>query len=624
MSLRLGAPCDQRCAPCDCRESAPPVDAEGVPTALRGGGARLELRGEPARDPAFERTLAAAAAAGWAEVWVRTNGRAFASAAAAARLASLGVRGAIVPIFSHLAAVHDAVAGRSGALVDAICALRGLAAAGLKVAVEIPLLPLRLQQLEQVVAFAHQAAGALAEARFRVPRHPQPAALAPPRWAEARAPLAAALRACRERRIAVALAPHDGIPLCVLGHEPGHGTVYRFDPRRPLQERSGFARAAACAPCAMRRHCAGPSEAYRAAHGEADLVPFERRPRELAEQRTTPRRTWQPHQREAARRVWNRVLRPTLACNQRCPFCSANETSQEAIAEPSRMIRRVARLARQGIEHLSFSGGEPTLCPDLPRYVRVASRLGVKAIEVVTNGVALASAERVRALREAGLTNAFVSLHGHDDAVASRSTGRAGDFARTVQAIHHLLAAGVRTDVNHVVSALNAEHLPRFAAFVADELGGAVGVSFAFVTPQHRALEAVELVPRMTEVLPALRAAMELLERRGVRFVVGSRQGLPPCLLGEHAARSDVFDLYANARSEDEPQKVRGPRCDACRYARQCTGVWRAYAERYGLHELDPVPGSPISDEEARALASLPKIGDSGAPPAARSRSRAP
>ncbi len=603
VSLRLRAPCDQRCAPCDCRDPPAPTDADGVPPAVRGGGERLELRGEPARDPAFEGTVTAAIAAGWRQVWVRTNGRLFASAAAAGRLGALGVHGAVVPVFSHLAAVHDAVAGRPGALVDAICALRSLAGAGVRVAVEIPLLPVRLQDLERVVAFAHQAAGALAEIRFRVSEHAQPTELAPPRWSQVRAPLAAAIEAARARSVEVVLRPHDGIPLCAIGHEPAGERAYRFDPRRAIAERRGYARAPACAACAMRRHCAGVTEAYRAANGDADLLPFQRRPRALVEQRSTPRRTWAPHQREAARRVWNRVLRPTLACNQACPFCSTNATSLEAFDEPALVIRRVARLARHGVTHLSFSGGEPTLCSDLPRYVRVASRLGVPAIEVVTNGVLLEAPERVRALVDAGLTNAFVSLHGHDEAVASRSTGRAGDFARAVRAIHHLVDAGIRTDVNHVVSTLNRDHLPRFAEFVSDEFGGAVGVSFAFVTPQHRALRAIELVPRMSDVVPGLRAAMDVLERRRVRFVVGSRQGLPPCVLGPWASRSDLLEIHANARSEDEPQKVRSPRCDGCRYGRLCPGVWRAYAERYGLDELVPVPGAPITVADAATLA---------------------
>ncbi len=600
-SVILGGRCNLSCTVCDCREAAAAADETGVPHVVRAGGDRLFLRGEPSMAPGFEATLRAAEGR-WGEVWVRTNGLRFGTPAAAAALAARGVRGAVIPLFAHVAAVHDKVAGRPGALVAALLALRTLAAAGLAVSVETPLLPTRFQDLEAVVRLAHRAVPALASYRFYVPRAVQPLVLAPPAWGEVRAPLGKAMAACRELGIPAPVHEFDAIPLCALGHDPETETVYRFDPRRPARARDGFSQGADCARCAVRQFCQGVHATYRAAHGEAGLQPFDRRPRRMFDQRTTPRRTWEPHQREAASKAMIRVLRPTIHCNQDCPFCSANETTENIRTDSGEMLRQIARVARQGIEHLSFSGGEPTLNRDLVHYIRAAKRLGVKKIELVTNGALIDSAEKVRPLADAGLNRAFVSLHAHDEVLSRQMTSKVGDWPRTVRAITALVEAGVWTDVNHVVTAVNFAYLPRFADFVADTWGAKVGISFAFVTPQFRALENADLVPRMGAVRPYLRRAMQKLVARRVRFVVGSRQGVPPCQLGEFAAWSDVLDMAPHAHAEDEPQKIRGPRCDTCRYSAYCVGVWRPYAARYGFDELTPVPGEALTDADLASI----------------------
>lgn len=603
--VTLAGPCDQRCTVCDCRDGASPADASGVPHAVRAGGGRLVLRGNPARSPHFERVLEVAAQARWDELWIRTPGDRHVGLDAAVDLHARGVRGAIVPLFSHAPPVHDRVAGRDGALVDALRAMRSLSAAGISVSIEVPLLPTKLQDLGALVALAHRAVPALAGVRFFVPPRPQPGVIAPPRWSEAATALRTGIAACEALKVPVALHEFDAVPLCVLGHDEALQRVYRVNPTRKVSRRPGFSPGEACARCAVKDHCLGLADAYREARGEADLVPFGTRPRALFEQRTTPRRVWTDEQRRHASLVVNRVLRPTVHCNQDCPFCSANETTENVVKRPEEMYRRIARMARAGVRYISFSGGEPALSKDLVHYIRTASRLGIHDIELVTNGALLDTPEKVRPLAEAGLTKAFVSLHAHDEELSRRATAKIGDWAKTVRAIDALLAAGVRVDVNHVITALNYPYLPRFAEFVGERWQGAVGISFAFVTPQYRALENLSLVPRISEVVPFLRRAMRRLVERASPFIIGSRQGIPPCFLGEFVAWSDFVEMSPQAHADDAPQKVRGPGCDSCRFSAQCVGLWRPYAARYGFDELSPVAGVPLTDAEARTIATL-------------------
>jgi wyosine [tRNA(Phe)-imidazoG37] synthetase (radical SAM superfamily) len=247
---------------------------------------------------------------------------------------------------------------------------------------------------------------------------------------------------------------------------------------------------------------------YFAAHGATGTEPYAQRPALMYEQRTTRRRAWTPAQRVAASRAEILVLRPTVNCNQDCTFCSANETSSNVWTSREEMLRAIARAGQRGIQRLSFSGGEPTLSKHLVEYVRCAARVGITKVELVSNGVLLDKPDKVTALAEAGLTHAFISLHAHDEDLSRHSTQKLGDFPRTVQAIHHLLAAGVETALNHVITARNYPYLQAYIEFVHREFGGRVNVSFAFVTPQFKALDNVEVMPRLSEVMPYLKRAM--------------------------------------------------------------------------------------------------------------------
>jgi predicted dehydrogenase/MoaA/NifB/PqqE/SkfB family radical SAM enzyme len=569
-----------------------------VPRALRAGGERLTLRGDALRAPSIERVLSVARAAGWTERIVRTHGVPLLVPGAAQRLRALGASGVLVPVFSHVSAAHDAVAGTSGSLVATLRAMRMAADAGLAVHGETPLLEGRLQDLSAIIDLCHRATHAFTRVRFYVPRHPMPASLAPPRWGVARARLIAAIERAASLGVTLTFEAGDGVPPCVLGHEATTATHVKV-PSSPLARRpDGFALGARCQGCSLAPRCVGPTLAYHAAHQDADLEPF-------VDRVVSATRTWSEAQREAARHVTNWVLRPTIHCNQDCPFCSANETSANVLTSDV-MLRRIARAARKGVRYLSFGGGEPTLSKDLIHYVRAASRLGIKDIELVTNGVLLDGVEKVRPFREAGLNRAFVSLHGHDELVSRRATSKVGDHARTVRAIDALIDCGVDTEINHVISAINHPYLPRFARFVADRWRRRVGVSFAFVTPQFKALDTGELVPRISEVVPYLRRAMRTLIERDTPFTVGSRQGIPPCFLGEYTPWSDVVHVAARARAEDEPQKVRAPACERCRFTRVCMGVWKPYAARYGLDELVPVPGEVLRDDEVDTILHTP------------------
>ena len=114
--------------------------------------------------------------------------------------------------------------------------------------------------------------------------------------------------------------------------------------------------------------------------------------------------------------VWN----ITRACNLRCKHCyeSAGErTADEMSTEDA--LECIEKLADTGVVFLAFSGGEPTLRPDILGLIRSATKKGMY-VAMATNGKVFSRLERVREFKKAGLKFVQISLDGansetHDD-----------------------------------------------------------------------------------------------------------------------------------------------------------------------------------------------------------------
>lgn len=548
-----------------------------------------------------ERAYRAARDSGVRVLTERTHALEYQAPEAAKRLVALGATGVRIPIFSHHPKVHDRLTERPGSLSGTLAGMRSLAAAGLAVELEVPLLSPRLQDLVALLELAHRAVPTLAKVDFELPRFEVPEPLVVPVWSEYAPHLSRALVLADALGIETTLRAPNAVPFCALHSFPEHFSRFRFAPRRARERLPGTLIPDACATCAAKRQCPGVAQSYFAAHGTTGLVPFASRPKALYTQRTTPPRQWTEQERQAARESTSLVLRPTINCNQDCTFCSANETSGNIWSERVQMFKAIARAGQRGVEWLSLSGGEPTLSKDLSAYIRVARRSGIRVVELVTNGVLLDTPKRVRPLVDAGLTQAFVSLHAHSEELSRHMTQKLGDWERTVRGVENLLDHGVRVRLNHVITARNFRFLSHYVRFVHERFGGRASISFAFVTPQYKALENIDVVPRMSDAMAYLRPALHQALELGQRFVIGSRQGIPPCLLQEFQAWSDILVVAHEALSADAPQKERAPACVDCRYANVCTGLWKPYVQRYGLDELRPLPGQALRPNDPTA-----------------------
>lgn len=152
--------------------------------------------------------------------------------------------------------------------------------------------------------------------------------------------------------------------------------------------------------------------------------------------------------------VWNTTKR----CNLYCEHCYAAADQEGAPNELSTAEGKalIDDLAEFGVPVLLFSGGEPLVREDLTELVAHAVESGIRPV-LSTNGTLL-TRENARALKEAGLKYAGISVDGLPER-NDRIRGEEGAFDAAVRGIEACLDVGLKTGLRYTITEHNVEDL---------------------------------------------------------------------------------------------------------------------------------------------------------------------
>lgn len=634
LPFRVIDSCNAHCAHCFEHRPGPADDREGdgplrrlvaVLEAFqrRHGGAprRLVLGGgEPTlyrRLPALIRT---ACAAGVAEVWLETNGFAL-SPSACSQLQQAGLHGVRVGLGGGEADAVGVRMRRPEALALAWSGAEAAVAAGVRLELAVVALPDVVAELDALVrrAVAMGRVDALIVHPYRsappAERHdrattPRVPTLAPAAWhppPRALEPgLQRAATALQAAGIALRADPSRGFHPCA------------FERPRPLAgllrggrvgDGARFVQLPGCAVCALRERCDGVERSLAAALGAAVISPLTDERRALwagVQERTrhgvrTDRVDVRDGSATTARRR-EHVLRINHACNQRCRFCwvdfEAGEMPAEAVV--AAIASALAASPDPSAETITFTGGEPTLRADLPALLAAAREAGAGRVQLQTNAVRLAEGDLALRLRSAGLTEALVSLHGHDAATSDAITGAPGTFVRTLAGVKALLAAGVGVVVNHVLNRVNVAGLSDFIDLCADRFVPAPGqagiqLTLAVASAIDRGPLDPDVLPMLSALAPAVRAGLARARERGVTVLdLAHPCGFALCVLDPELTVLDPRALRqvptAGRLGESEGCVKPASICGHCALEPRCFGVRAEYAAAHGVGELRAQP----------------------------------
>ncbi|NLG73703.1 MAG: radical SAM protein [Chloroflexi bacterium] len=159
----------------------------------------------------------------------------------------------------------------------------------------------------------------------------------------------------------------------------------------------------------------------------------------------------------------------TYRCNNDCPHCYNARPRSFPEMDTARWKRVIDRVWDQGIPHLVFTGGEPTLHSDLPELIAYAEGLGL-ITGLNTNGRRLSDPAFLDRLVQAGLDHVQITVESHDPAIHDLMVGRRGAWKQTIAGLKNALSARLFVMTNTTMLRHNSPFLAQTLDFLG-ELG---------------------------------------------------------------------------------------------------------------------------------------------------------
>lgn len=205
----------------------------------------------------------------------------------------------------------------------------------------------------------------------------------------------------------------------------------------------------------------------------------------------------------------------TYGCNNACSHCY-NESDRLGMSSltKSDWYRVLGKLARLGVPHVIYTGGEATLHPDLPELIERAEALG-QVTGLNTNGRRIAQKAYMRTLDTAGLDHVQITLASHRPGVHDAING-ARAFQQTIRGIENALASGVHTITNTTLMRANMHEVEPLIDFLHDlgirtfAMNGMIYSGGGFQNPS--AIQEAEMAPLLVRV-------RDKAAEKGMRFL---------------------------------------------------------------------------------------------------------
>ena len=294
----------------------------------------------------------------------------------------------------------------------------------------------------------------------------------------------------------------------------------------------------------------------------------------------------------------NQIINVTKACNQRCLFCS--RTKWLLPFTPGMIKKAVSRFK----DMVCFEGGEPTLFPDILKWIRYAKKNGVRDIILVTNGYSLDNPATARKYLSAGVTLFNLNLPAHTPAAFDALTQTNGNFEKRVEAVRTLIrvAGGHRVRITLVATSVITPDLPDYVRFILREFPELRYLEINLPKQLGSCTVRTWLIPTLTAARKPLLSALKLLKAASMQAIT---DGFPLCLLKgfEHCS----IDAQVLSYKEDHhiflSEKKHCPPCAKCSLNGICQGPRKDYVYQYGWKELRPSstrPGSVTSKIEKK------------------------
>ena len=214
-------------------------------------------------------------------------------------------------------------------------------------------------------------------------------------------------------------------------------------------------------------------------------------------------------------------------CNNACHFCSNPSNGNNITLERGKEL--VDDFVERWYHGVIFTGWEPTLSPDLPKWLAYTREKGLSN-RMISNGMMCSNPEFVKRLADNGLELVHFSVYSCFAKVHDFLTDTPWSLEKLMKSITNALNNGIRVQINTVISHYNESHLDKTVKFLTTHFPPITHFVWNNLDPEmmRKTDTAWSTLPNFDNFKPSLNRAMKYLESTGRTF---RAEKLPLCYI---------------------------------------------------------------------------------------------
>lgn len=308
-------------------------------------------------------------------------------------------------------------------------------------------------------------------------------------------------------------------------------------------------------------------------------------------------------------------------CNNACHFCSNPSNGNNISYE--KWIEIIDDFVKRKYKGVIFTGGEPTLSPDLARWIEYTNKVGIES-RIISNGMMCASYAYTEKLARAWLELIHFSVYSFNPKIHDFLTDTPGSWKRLMLSIKNAQTLWIRVQINTAINHYNQNHLDITVKFLVKQFPSLRHFVWNNLDPMmmRKTATALSTLPDFAAFEKPLNKAMTYLRDSGRTFRV---ERVPLCYMRWFEANSTESRKIIKNEERivhflDEREIVeqkaewfyhdKGKECESCDLSPICAWVWLAYPATlfgedhpgyYGYVEFKP---QKVSKEELAKIVS--------------------
>jgi len=205
----------------------------------------------------------------------------------------------------------------------------------------------------------------------------------------------------------------------------------------------------------------------------------------------------------------------TYKCNNSCLHCYNDKSRGFKELTKDQWIDIIDSLWHIGIPHIIFTGGEPTLFPDLADLISHTENNG-QITGINTNGRKLKDKDYINKLIDAGLDHIQITIESHDQNIHDSMVGCKGAFEETVSGIKNAVESDLYVMTNTTMLKPNISNIEDTLNFLSDLGVKTVGLNALIYS--GRGLE-VNTGIKETELPSLLHKVQDIISNNNQRLI---------------------------------------------------------------------------------------------------------